>query len=244
MRIGVVPYLNALPLCRYLKRPVIFGTPVELARQMEKGDLDIALLPSFAFLASKTTIPLYDAGLIQSFGAVSSVSLFLKPGIENLSRITSINYSGESITSNILFKVINKFLLGRNTSDVREVKEDPDGKLVIGDKALFHENGGGKRVDLGELWTDWTSLPFIYALWVARRPVPKELVDELVEAKKEGLSRIDEIVSSIRDLPAPRLKTYLSQNIRYEMRSDSLRGLASFQNYALRMGLLSEARPL
>ena len=244
MRIGIVPYLNALPLCRYLKRPVTFGTPVELTRQMENGELDIALLPSFAFLSSKSYLPLYEAGVIQSFGTVASVTLFLKEGIDNLSRISKINYSEESVTSNILFKVINKYWTGGDPSSLKEVRESADARLIIGDRALFHENGKGKKIDLGELWTDWTSLPFIYALWVARVPVPKEVVNDLVAAKNEGLSKIDEIVNSVRDLPLPKLKSYLTQNIRYEMRPNSLRGLGAFQDYAVKMGLLAHARPL
>lgn len=244
MRIGVVPYLNALPLCRYLKRPVIFGTPIELTDRMERGELDIALLPSFAFFSLKNTTPIYEAGLIQSCGPVESVTLFLRRGIENMSGIKTIKYSNESVSSNILFKVLLKFLIRRDLSALREVTENPDGKLLIGDKALFEENRGGKKVDLGELWTDWTGLPFVYAMWVANRSVPKEIVNDLIAAKKEGLSRIDEIVASCRDLPPARLKNYLTQSIRYDMRSDSLRGLAAFQDYALRLGSLTEARKL
>lgn len=244
MRIGVVPYLNALPLCRYLKRPVIFGTPVELTDRMERGELDIALLPSFAFFSLKNTTPIYEAGLIQSCGPVESVTLFLRRGIENMSGIKTIQYSNESISSNILLKVLVKFLIRQDLSALQEVRENPDGKLLIGDKALFEENHGGKKVDLGELWTDWTGLPFIYALWVARPSVSKEMVNDLIAAKKEGLSRIDEIVSSCRDLPPSRLKNYLTRNLRYELRPDSLRGLSAFQDYALRLGSLIEARKL
>ena len=243
-RIGVVPYLNALPLCRYLPVKVRFETPRELHRLMVAGELDVALLPVFSFFQNPDFLPLYEAGAIGSDGPVESVALFYSEKLEKPTFIRSINYSEESMTSISLFKVIYSQFWRMDLNRLNEKKEEADARLLIGDKALFFNEPGFKCVDLGEEWKKQTSLPFVYAIWVSREALPAETIKMLVQAKKEGLSRIDEIVEETRDLPKGHLHTYLTKSIQYEINIKSLEGLKKFQDHCFNIGLLEGKRKL
>lgn len=244
MRVGVVPYLNALPLTKFLGHPLTFGTPRQLDSQMRQGKLDVALLPVFSFLQNPSFLPLYEAGGIQSDGPVESVALFYREKFDTPSLIRTINYSQESITSVSLFKVIYSHFWRMNLKTLIETKENPDARLLIGDKALFFNEPGFTRLDLGEEWKKQTSLPFVYAIWVSREPLEKEEIKMLVDAKKEGLKRIDEIIAGVKDWPQECVRPYLTKSIQYEINIKSLEGLKKFQDYCYEIGILEEKRRL
>ena len=56
-------------------------------------------------------------------------------------------------------------------TDIAHFDDQYDVRLVIGDAALVL--GAAPQYpyayDLGEMWKQWTDLPFVFAVWVARR---------------------------------------------------------------------------
>ncbi|MDO8643492.1 MAG: MqnA/MqnD/SBP family protein, partial [bacterium] len=168
MKVGAVPYLNALPLCRYLPFPVRFETPAVLNQLMLQGELDVALLPSFAYLKNPSYIPLFEGGIIGSNGPVESVMLFVRKetGLES---VRSVSLTSDSVTSVALLQILYRFKWKLPFPTLKY--EQADAFLKIGDAALFHDDPAFRAIDLGEEWTSWTGLPFIYALWVSNRPV-------------------------------------------------------------------------
>ena len=69
--------------------------------------------------------------------------------------------------------------------------------LVIGDPALLLSARGTypHRVDLGDAWKQWTGLPFVFAVWAARRDASASQVQELHRAllasRAWGLAHLD-----------------------------------------------------
>src|SRR3990167_3959329 len=244
LKIGVVPYINALPLYRYLPCPVVMGTPVELDRKMSDGDLDVALLPIFSFFKNPAWRPVYEAGVIQSYGQVESVGLFYRENIPDYRKIKSIKYSEESITSISLFKVIYSLFWKGGLSLLETRNPKPDAYLHIGDKALFFNEPGYKNLDLGDEWTKETGLPFVYSAWVSRKEVSRDLLNTLITAKKEGLTKREEIIRSLHDLPLDRMRHYLTKSIQYDITLKSLEGIKKFQDLCFEIGLLKEKRGL
>ena len=234
IKIGAVPYLNALPLCRYLPGPVRFETPAVLEKLMAEGALDVALLPVFAFLGNPGYIPHYEGGIIGSNGPVESVTLFFRSGITGPENIRSISLTSDSVTSVALLKVL--FGLKWKVPFPSITHQSPDAFLKIGDAALFFDEPGWNAVDLGKEWTDWTSLPFVYALWVSSHSL--EIEPMLAKAKKTGLEKMEEIIASCRDLPTERLRTYLTKSIQYEITPEAMLGLELFKKYCVQLGLL------
>ena len=63
--------------------------------------------------------------------------------------------------------------------------------LVIGDAALLlaAQARYPLRVDLGEAWKDWTGLPFVFAVWAARRDARGTAV-QAVHRAPAGVARL------------------------------------------------------
>jgi chorismate dehydratase len=74
-----------------------------------------------------------------------------------------------------------------------------DAVLVIGDAALHLSSRSSYpvRLDLGEEWKEWTGLPFVFAVWAARRDAPIARVQtvhqRLLDSRAWGLSHLDEL---------------------------------------------------
>ena len=74
-----------------------------------------------------------------------------------------------------------------------------DAVLVIGDAALLlaAQSHYPVRVDLGEAWKEWTGLPFVFAVWAARRDAPHESVQAvhrgLLDSRAWGLEHLEEL---------------------------------------------------
>ena len=56
--------------------------------------------------------------------------------------------------------------------------------LIIGDLALFldHQAAGVQKIDLGQIWTESTGLPFVYDGWfglMAPAGVPREIIAKI-----------------------------------------------------------------
>jgi chorismate dehydratase len=71
--------------------------------------------------------------------------------------------------------------------------------LVIGDAALLLASRREYpiRVDLGAAWKEWTGLPFVFAVWAARRSAARAGVhrvhERLLESRAWGLAHLDEL---------------------------------------------------
>jgi chorismate dehydratase len=69
--------------------------------------------------------------------------------------------------------------------------------LVIGDAALHlsARSAYPVRVDLGSEWKAWTGLPFVFAVWAARREASSSAVravhQRLLESRDWGLANLD-----------------------------------------------------
>ncbi|MFQ6039984.1 MAG: MqnA/MqnD/SBP family protein, partial [Candidatus Poribacteria bacterium] len=89
-----------------------------------------------------------------------------------------------------------------------------------------------------EEWHSMTDMPFVYALWVARRDIVLDDIPQILQqAKREGLKKIPEIVqieAPKLNLPESLCREYLTQNIGYDLNEAELAGLRLFYNYAVR----------
>lgn len=243
MKIGAVSYLNALPLCRYLPYSIRYEKPAVLESLMQSKELDVALLPAFSFLRSSYH-PIFEGGFIQSQGPVESVLLFYKESLSHPREIRSIRFTQASRTSVNLFKVLYSYCWEKDLKQLPEVQDDPDAVLEIGDQALFFDRRGYKVCDLGETWTSWTQLPFVYAFWVSQQKLPEEVIAKFRQAKEEGLRRMDDIVNEVKEWEPQALRHYLTKSLQYEMLPHSLDGLRLYQDYCFRLGLIPNKRSI
>jgi chorismate dehydratase len=108
------------------------------------------------------------------------------------------------------------------------------GRLLIGNQAidfrLRNQPEGVRFWDLGEAWTSWTGLPFVYAVWVLRRELPRAgaVAQAFREAAALGVTRVADIAAGQRDYPPELALRYLTQNIRFGLDSAAEAGMERF----------------
>jgi chorismate dehydratase len=250
VRIGAVNYLNAKPLIYDLERiapdvDLILDLPSRLADRLAANDLDVALIPVIEYLRAGTYALVPDIA-IATRGPVLSVTLFSKlPWKE----IRSVALDEGSRTSAALVQMIFRRRYGVSPSVQQlPIDADPeamatDAVLLIGDRAMHACLAGHPYAyDLGEEWTEWTGLPFVFAVWAVRPGVPLDRVTQaLQDSKRLGLANI----GAIAEQEAPRLglgagfcRRYLTNVIRYDLGPRELAGLKRFGEWAGELGLI------
>ncbi|MFO0918575.1 MAG: menaquinone biosynthesis protein [Planctomycetaceae bacterium] len=176
LRIGAVTYLNSKPLTEYLSKcfpeaVIRDDYPSRLADDLAAGQLDVALIPSIEYFRGRNYEIVSDA-CVAARGPVLSVKLYSRVP---WSDIRTLGLDEGSRTSAALAKILLgerygvepetiSFPLGQAIDDCRA-----DAVLMIGDRAMqSYDQKFFATWDLGEEWFDWTGLPFVFAMWVAR----------------------------------------------------------------------------
>ena len=234
LRVGRLPYLNVHPFHAGYRGPAptwVTAVPRRLGKLAALGALDAALLASRDAMALEGVFrPLSNLG-IACRGPVRSVLLFSRVPMQHLAG-QRVALPSQSRTSRGLLRVL---LAGRyGIDDVRwaEGHDPADACLVIGDRALsLRANHTGSHVyDLGEVWTDWTGLPFVFGRWVVRHDVPPALATRLGAALERAL----EAPLELTGVPLPSgmnpatARTYLDRFV-YRMGRDEEAGLRRFR---------------
>ncbi len=228
-------FLNAAPLAAFLRdvdpRVQLFhGPPSELMAHVLSGRADAAMVPVFDYL-NTPGIKMIDSLGIASCGDVRSVWLKCHRPMD---QIRSVAPDPASRSSNALARILLKkhFCLDVPMETPHD-GQAPDATVVIGDRALCQPPGEFGNYDLAGIWTEMTSLPFLYAVWVYRDDNPK--ADELTRiahaAKDAGLASLEQLA----DLYAPKLALsrdecleYISDLLIYELGPKEIEGMELF----------------
>jgi len=249
LSIGSVPYANARPLLAGLADDpgirLVLEPPSRLARRLADGELDAALVPSIEVLRDPRRV-IVPAGCIASRGAVASVSLFSRAALRPGARVA---VDESSLTSAGLVRLLLDGPLGvpgarfepcPPSTDPR--RSPADAVLLIGDPCLVLDRGGLEEIDLGDAWTRWTGLPFVWAVWAARDAAAAAAVAPVLEsARQRGRKGLDAVVRGKAErlhVPEASMHRYLTVNIRHELGAEERRGLERFREECARAGLL------
>jgi chorismate dehydratase len=239
IKLGCVPYINALPLTYGLdprEVELLCRPPAQLLSLLHGKQVDAALLPIVNYFENPELFLVPDLA-IACRGAVKSVNLYFmecrgeyKIRPYNIDDIKTIYLDPESRTSHALLKVLLQQHYGMNlanidfTSDLSNPKIDA--KLLIGDKALAKAS---PSLDLGEAWFQWQKLPFVFAAWMSLDPKIPLLAKTLQSSHRQGMENIDKIVSQAESaLDKSSLKEYFTKNLRYTMGDAELDGIRRF----------------
>ena len=270
LRIGCVQYLNAKPLIHGYDGPVVFDHTSALARDLSRGELDVALVPIFEALRDPRYL-IADGVAIASDGPVYSVFLAHRGP---LAEVRTIALDPASLTSVHLLQVLlaeyhglrpqcvdTSAMGGRGSrrADAEiiaaEARQEPrppiaDAELLIGNQAIDfrHEHTGTHQfLDLGAEWKRCTGLPFVYAPWLIREDLPKAraAADELRALGRAGVACIDKIVGTETFHDADFRRRYLTQHIRFALGEREKAGIAKFRELLEKHGFIApDARAL
>jgi chorismate dehydratase len=250
LRLGCVQYLNSRPLI-YGLPGVELAHPSELAAKLRAGAIDAALVPVFELLRSPRDYCFVDGVGIVSHGPVYSVYVAHQRPIRELRGVVA---DPASLTSVHLFQVLASGILAKDTPLLPPSSllcDDPDyGRLLIGNQAIDYrlaaEPAGSREGfwDLGEQWTGWTGLPFVYAVWVLRKGLTsrEKVADALRAVAALGTAATSEIVSLETGYPQSFSERYLTEHIQFFLGDWERAGLTRFSELLENQGLVGTNR--
>ncbi|ABQ26018.1 menaquinone biosynthesis protein [Geotalea uraniireducens] len=262
LRIGQIDYANCTPIFTALKSNFdctdycfVSGVPSTLNAMLATGEIDLCPSSSIEYGKASEKYCLLPDISISSIGAVKSVFLFSRVPIEDLDNKT-VGLTTESDTSVNLLKIIlakkhghtNHFQ--RTSLPLAEALKSFSALLLIGDAALktAMTHHGLYVYDLGELWHDFTGLPFVFALWIVRRDAAAEkhaeikaLSGKLKAAKQLAYDSYESIASdcSEREWMGTEALVDYWRTISYDLTPEHCAGLQRFFRYAAELGILS-----
>jgi chorismate dehydratase len=217
MRLGRIPWINCYPVYGAIDRglvsmpaELVSGTASELNDLLAAGELQVSAVSAVEYARNAVMYHLLPDLAITCDGPVHSVALFSKRPVEELGSCTVL-LSASSRTSILLLELLcrhrwnirPRFATARaEAPDLETLRALPhEAVLVIGDAALHLSTRSAYpvQVDLGEEWKAWTGLPFVFAVWAARRDSPVAAVgtihQRLLESRAWGLTHLDELAA-------------------------------------------------
>ena len=238
MRVGAVSYLNTKPLLYGLQHHAISESieliedyPANLARALEENTIDIGLVP-VAVIPKLPEAHIISNYCIGATGPVASVSIFSQVPMES---ITSVYLDYQSKTSVNLARILLKnywkqdVLLLEASSNFMDLIDGSTAAVIIGDRALEKYNSYAYRYDLAEAWINYTGKPFVFATWVANKPIDEVFIANFNEANGIGLKNIDTVVEQLSHKNnSYDLHTYFTKNISYTLDAVKKEGMAQF----------------
>jgi chorismate dehydratase len=249
IRIGAVTYLNAKPLIAALadldpRLEIVSDYPSRLADALASGRLDVAMIPSIEYARNPDLSIISDA-CIACDGPVRSVKLYGRVPVED---VHSLALDEGSRTSAVLARILLQerfgvrprllpLMIGASLSDT-----SADAVLLIGDRGMTPVDGVFEfEWDLGEEWSRWTGLPFVFSLWVARAGIAlRGVAKTLSAARDEGLIRFAEIArheAPLIGIPETDCLSYLRDHLEFRLGRRQRLGLERFFALAGQMGL-------
>lgn len=197
-RLGCVPYVNARPLVALFEAEpnlgveVVYDVPSRLPAMLASGQADAVLVSSHFALTTLGARAATGTGIC-SDGPVESVRLFSRvPPAE----IHSLALDQSSMTSNALAIAWLRERHGATPAaepcppNLARMLTEHDAAVLIGDNGMRPGLAAAHVHDLGYEWTDWTGLPFVWAMWVGFEGLTPRLAGLLDRAREwTGLGR-------------------------------------------------------
>jgi len=199
VRISAVSYLNTFPFVFGIqnsgeleKYSLELDIPSECARKLLSGSVDLALVPVGAIPKFK------DPEIISDFciGAEREVKTVILASRVPLYKIQTIALDYDSDTSVRLIRILAKQFWKITPAFTHLQKgqaEHPRGiesLVAIGDKTFRLVNEYPYVYDLAAEWVKFTSLPFVFAVWLATHPLPEEFTSRFNRALEHGIRNI------------------------------------------------------
>lgn len=203
--------------------------PANIALKLLNDEIDIGLVPVAIIprLKEATIITNYCIGAI---GEVASVGIFSEVPMDQIKTLI-LDY--QSRTSVNLARILLKEYWKKDV-EIEHAQEDyrhrikgTTAAVVIGDRALAQHQISPYYYDLSLAWQQHTGLPFVFAAWVANKPIDADFEDAFNRANAYGVNHIDEVVKEL-SFDHYDLKKYYTQNISYILDEEKRKGLELF----------------
>lgn len=238
IKISAVSYTNTKPFIYGIERSALLDQidlsldiPTDCAAKLIDGQVDIGLIPVAAIPDVPNAHIIADY-CIGSVGAVNSVFIFSRVPV---AEISTVKLDSHSRTSNNLAKVLLKFHFKKAVIYTTDPEAETDAIVLIGDRTFGKKEEFAYAYDMGQEWMNFTGLPFMYAAWVANKPVPQAFINDFNEALAFGLSRRKLLLQELPKLANFDLEDYLLHKLDFELTDKKREALNLFLTYITKL---------
>jgi len=245
IKVGIVSYLNTRPLAYGLKLPPIANeiqlieeNPARLAELLINDEIDVGLIP-IAVIPQLEKYFICGDYCIATETEVASVCLFSEVPVNQIERVY-LDYQSRSSVALLKWLMkeywnIHPEMIDATDDNYRKKIEGTTAGLVIGDRAFEQRKISTFIYDLASEWRSITGLPFVFAAWISKRPLPGSFIQKFNDANSIGLGHIDDIVANLQ-FELYDLKKYYSLHLSYKFDDRKRKGMDLFLQY-IRTGL-------
>jgi chorismate dehydratase len=238
-KVSLISYLNSRPFLYGLENsPIVeeldlkLDIPARTAEKLKSDRIDIGLVP----VGSLLDLPDYRVIGEYCIGAEGPVRTVILAGEVPLEKMETILMDYQSRSSVLLTKILAHYFWKREfkwekTNDHFENKfiKGTTGGIVIGDRVFSVEKRYPYIYDLSSEWNRFTSLPFVFAVWVTRKDLPSEFLERFNRAVESGVQRISEVERIEQPhYPGVDVYEYFTRNINYMFDARKKEGMSLF----------------
>lgn len=241
IKISAVSYTNTKPFLYGLQHAGIMqkinlslDNPADCAQKLIDDVVDIGLIPVPAIL-SLPQWEIVSNYCIGAVGAVNSVFIFSNCDIKE---VKAIQMDPQSRSSNNLAKVLlknywktNHLVVLEDADDYANPTDSHTAFVQIGDRTFGKKHQYPFVYDLAEEWQKFTGLPFVFAAWVANKPIPAEFMAEFNQCLKYGLNHRPQLFKELPKHTDFDVEDYLMNKIDFDLTEDKKKALYLFLDY-------------
>lgn len=226
IKISAVSYTNTKPFIYGIQHsPVLaqidlsLDVPSDCAQKLIENKVDIGLIP-VAAIPSVPNAQIISSFCIGSVGAVNSVFIFSNVPVNE---IKTVKLDQQSRTSNNLARVLLKNHFKIEVDFISEQTAITDAIVLIGDRTFDRKKDFNYAYDMGEEWMKFTGLPFMYAAWVANKPIPEQFLADFDEALSLGIQNIQAVIEELPSIEGIDIEDYLKHKLNFELTEEKLK---------------------
>ena len=250
IRVSAVSYLNTKPFVYGLqhsdlirKIDLSLDMPSICASKLTTNLSDIGLIP----VAAICDVP--NAQIISNYCIASSGKVRTVVLLSNvpLSEITKIVLDYQSRTSVQLVRILAQFYWKINPDwedgkpgYIESVIDETTAIVVIGDRVFETEKKFIYCYDMGEIWKAFTGFDFVFACWIANKPLDIDFISDFNKALAGGVLHMEEVICECEKFyPHYPLKEYFYENISFVFDDSKQKGLELFLKLTDELNLIA-----
>lgn len=241
--LGTVPYLNAVPLTKFLhsdRFEMVAAEPATLANFLISGKVACAMLSTY-FLFKNKEYDFIRGPQIAADNGIATAKLILNKDIK---KVKVVGVDENSLSTTALCKIVLAHRFGLNPTyfafkpgELGSIRYDAI--LSFGDRAL--RDRSPNTIDISSEWTKMTGKPFVFALWIHKKGALDSVAANLIkDAGTRGAKDLDTIAveeANKRSLLATYALEYL-RSINYSADDRHLSAIDLFGDYCVKDALL------
>lgn len=243
IKISAVSYFNTHPFLYGLEKSGMINNTIDLsldypsvcAEKVQSGEVDMGLVP-IAIIPSLKVSYIASRYCIGSKGKVDSVLLVSDVPLHEIKQIyldyqSKTSVSLVQILAKMYWNIVPEWIQAEKGYE-KNISGTTAG-VIIGDRTFNLIKDYKYIYDLSEEWYQYSNLPFVFAVWLATKPIAIDILNQFNKAIEYGVNNIDEVVDNYENkyIYCSNIRDYLKNKISYNLDKNKSAGMNRFLSY-------------